>query len=54
MQMFLVTPHPFCFSIIASKILNAHKFLPLENFFWVEGEGGTISKTKAREITYVT
>ena len=58
MQMFLVTPCPFCFSIIASKITNVHKLLPLKNFFRVEGGrgggGGTISKSKTREITYIS
>ena len=29
--------HPFCFSIIASKILNVHNFLPIKNFW---GGGG--------------
>ena len=54
MQMFLVTPCPFCFSIIASKITNVHKLLPLKNFFRVEGGGGTKSKSKTREITYIS
>ena len=53
MQMFLVTPCPFCFSIIASKITNVHKLLPLKNFFRVE-RGGTKSKSKTREITYIS
>ena len=45
---------PFCFSIIASKITNVHKLLPLKNFFRVEGGRGTISKSKTREITYIS
>ena len=45
---------PFCFSIIASKITNVHKLLPLKNFFRVEGGGGTKSKSKTREITYIS
>ena len=43
---------PFCFSIIASKITNVHKLLPLKNFFRVEGEGGGrgVLKVKVKPV----
>ena len=46
MQMFVVTPCPFCFSI-ASRIRNVHKFLTLKRLFL---GGGGVLQVKLKRV----